>query len=113
MDDKTMLANLKAYAMKGGRAVARQLVALYYVMMAPSTSKKDKVLVTAALTYVVMPFSLISRAKHPILGLMDEAAAIAFAYKRVQKSITPEINQQIEQTLNSWFGNTTTCTSAL
>lgn len=95
--------NIKTYAKKVGRVGAKTVLQLYYVMTAEGTSKGTKILIGSALAYTVLPVSLISKKKHPILGRADEAAALVIVYKKVQKNITPEIEQKTEETLNKWF----------
>lgn len=41
--------------------------------------------------------------RHPILGWFDEAASIAIAFQKIRQNITPEMEQQVDQTLDSWF----------
>lgn len=95
---------LKPYALKVGRVAAKPLVTFYYVMNDDSTTTLDRVLVYAALLYTVSPISLIPAAVYHFLGVLDEGAAIAFAYKRIKNKITPEIKAKVDATLDEWFG---------
>lgn len=96
---------LKPYALKVGRAAAKPLVTFYYVMNDESMTTLDRVLVYSALLYTVSPISLIPVAVHHFIGVLDEGAAIVYAYKKIKNHITPEIQSKVEGTLNEWFGN--------
>jgi len=37
--------------------------------------------------------------------LLDNGVTLAVAYKKVKSSITPEIEQQVEETINKWFSS--------
>ena len=47
------------------------------------------------------------RKKFGLLGFIDNGITLAVAYNRVKSSITPEIEIQVTNTLNSWFGQNT------
>ena len=56
------------YARRAGRFSAKPAVLLYYVMMAKSTPKSDKLLIASALAYLVFPIDFISGKRLPIIG---------------------------------------------
>lgn len=91
------------YAKKAGRVAARPVLLLYYVLESPTTPKLDKVLIISALSYLALPIDLIPAKRFPIIGRIDEIAAIAYAYKKVSKHITPEIETKTENQLDNWF----------
>lgn len=37
-----------------------------------------------------------------MLGYLDNATALYLAYKRIKKSVTPEIKQKVDNTLTEW-----------
>jgi len=94
---------LAAYAKKAGRVAARPVLLLYYVLKNPATPKSDKLLIISALSYLVLPIDLISAKRLPIIGWLDEAVSIAYAYKKTSKYITPEIESEVESLLDKWF----------
>lgn len=104
MDTSIILRQLGNYARRVGRVAARPAVLLYFVLRDPSTPKKDKYIVYAALAYIVLPIDIISAKKIPILGWADEAGAIAIAYKRVKENISPAMEMQADALLDKWFG---------
>lgn len=99
--------NIKTYAKKVGRAGARPVLLLYYVMKDETTPRSVKLTVGSALAYLVLPINLISMKKHPLVGWMDEAASIAVVYQKVKKHITPEIERKTDELLDKWFAEYT------
>jgi len=94
---------LKQNAKRLGRFATKQALLMYYVLKSDNTPTSAKVIIYGALAYLVLPINLISTKRHPILGWADEVAAIAIAYKKIKQHITPEMEQQAEETLNKWF----------
>ena len=95
---------LQPYALKAGRVTARPLLQFYYVMKDEKTSTLDRVLIYAAIIYTISPVSLIPSAVFKFIGVLDEGAAVLYVYKKIKSRITPEINAQVDETLDQWFG---------
>lgn len=95
---------IKAYATRGGREVTRTVLELFYVMKSPNTGMIDKTLIGAALAYQLLPEDLLPRDKFGILGFLDNGVTLAFAYNRVKKLVTPQIENQVGVMLDQWFG---------
>lgn len=95
---------LQPYALKVGRMAARPLLQFYYVMKDEKTSTLDRVLIYAAIIYTISPVSLIPSAVFKFIGVLDEGAAVLYVYKKIKSRITPEINVQVDETLDQWFG---------
>lgn len=95
---------LQPYALKVGRVAARPLLQFYYVMKDEKTSTLDRILIYAAIIYTISPVSLIPSAVFKFIGVLDEGAAVLYVYKKIKSKITPEINAQVDETLDQWFG---------
>ena len=95
---------LQPYALKVGRVAARPLLQFYYVMKDEKTSTLDRILIYAAIIYTISPVSLIPSAVFKFIGVLDEGAAVLYVYKKIKGKITPEINTQVDETLDQWFG---------
>lgn len=91
------------YAKAAGRTTARPVLLLYYVLKSPETSSSDKMLIVAALSYLVLPVDLISAKRLPIIGWIDEAVSLVYAYKKVCRYVTPEIESEVDNILERWF----------
>lgn len=93
---------IKKQATRGSKETTRMLLELYFVMMNESTSKFNKLLIGFALTYQFLPNDFMSKEDYGVLGALDNVALLYFAYKRVKKSVTPEIKQKVDETLAEW-----------
>jgi uncharacterized membrane protein YkvA (DUF1232 family) len=93
-------------AKSAGRISARPILLLYYVLKSSETPMQDKVLIISALSYLVLPIDLLSAKRLPVIGWIDEIASITYAYKKVCKHITPEIEWKVESLLMDWFPET-------
>ena len=91
------------YARAAGRTTARPVLLLYYVLRSPETPSSDKMLIVAALSYLVLPIELISAKRLPIIGWVDEAVSLVYAYKKMCRYITPEIESEVDNILERWF----------
>lgn len=94
---------IKDGAKRLGRYTTRKALLLYYVLKNDGTPTAAKIVIYGALAYLVLPVNLISQKRRPILGWADEVAAIAIAYRKVKQHITPEMEQQADETLDKWF----------
>ncbi len=99
-----LMDKLRPWALKAGRATARPLLQLYYVLDDDNTSTLDRVLIYAAIIYTILPCDLVPSAVYKFLGVLDDGAAMLYVYKKIKDRITPEINAKVEDTLNDWFG---------
>lgn len=94
--------HIKKNAAKGSKETTRIMLELYYVMLSDDTSKFNKFLIGAALAYQLLPNDFFPREDYGVVGYLDNAAIIYFAYKRVKNSVTPEIKQKVDDTLTNW-----------
>ena len=92
-------------AAKVGIEVTRTMLELFYVLKSPQTDMIDKTLIVAALGYQLLPEDALTREKYGFLGFLDNGVTLAFAYKRVKSSVTPEIEHQVNNILGSWFNS--------
>lgn len=98
---------IKRFARKAGRAAARPVLLLWFVMRSDSTPREDKLMILAAIAYVVLPIDLISAKRIPILGWIDEVTSIGVAVKKMADRITPEIEREADTVLDRWFAEYT------
>lgn len=92
------------YAEKTGRETTRLILDLYYVLKSPDTPLVDKTLIIAALGYQLLPEDVMSKDKYGLLGMLDNGAALIWAYNKVKSRVTPQIETQVDTILNQWFG---------
>lgn len=96
-------AVIRENAPKVGIEATRIMLELFYVLKSPKTGIINKSLIVAALGYQLLPEDVLPREKFGILGFLDNGITLAFAYNRVKSSVTPEIEQQVNNVLSSWF----------
>lgn len=101
---RSLMDRIRPYALKVGRAGARPLLQCYYVLSDDKTTTLDRVLIYAALVYIISPVSLLPSAVYGLLGILDEGGAALLVYKKIKDKITPEVNAQVDAKLNEWFG---------
>lgn len=96
------LEYIKKQAVIGSKETTRMMLELYYVMMSENTSKFNKLIIGSALAYQLLPNDFLPKDDYGVLGYLDNATALYLAYKRVKKSVTPEIKQKVDDTLANW-----------
>ena len=108
VDWKTQFAllwdKLKTYALQTGRVATKPILTFYYVMHQTETTTLEKALIYGALAYIIIPSDLLPRRTLSVLGILDDAAVIAYIYKKVSNKVTAEITNEVEDTLDQWFG---------
>ena len=75
---------------------------LYYTL--PKASFVNKAIILGCLGYLISPLDLIPDCI-PVIGLMDDASALMFAYYRIQTEIDDEIRNMAKAKIISIFGN--------
>ena len=108
VDWKTQFAllwdKLKTYALQIGRVATKPILTFYYVMHQTETTTLEKALIYGALAYIIIPLDLLPRRALSVLGILDDAAVVAYIYKKVSNKVTAEITNKVEDTLDQWFG---------
>lgn len=101
---QSLLGRLKDYALRYGRVAVRPLLQLWFVLRDDNTSKKDKVLIYGALAYILIPADLVPRRLFRFIGMVDDLAVLGWLSKKVGELTTMEINRNVEDLLDEWFG---------
>lgn len=94
---------IKKYSKVIGKGATEKALVFYYVMTDDKTKTADKVLIFAAIGYIVMPWSICPRAIFGMLGYLDEFVAAGAALKIVQHNVTEEIKMRASEKVRSWF----------
>lgn len=76
----------------------------YYVMTEAETTTMENAIIYAAIIYTVSPISIFPSAAYQIFGILDEGAAMLFAYNKIKDKITLAINLKVKETIEQWFG---------
>lgn len=99
----SILEHIKQQALKGTKESTRMMLELYYVMLSDKTSKFNKLIIAGAFAYQFLPNDFLSKDDYGILGYFDNLSILYVAYKRVKKCVTPEMEEKVENTINSWI----------
>lgn len=92
---------VEKYIKKVGRTAGRPVLTTYYVMIAESTLKSEQNNIMLALIAIVIPTGI-----EDLLGQIfwvGKGAAAVYAYKKVKKYITPQIEDKVEAKLDEWL----------
>lgn len=93
---------MKEVAKKVGLKVTSYALILYYVLEKDEVPLKDKIIITGALGYFILPIDLIPDFI-PIAGYTDDEAGMLFAIKKCMNYVDDEIKEKVSAKLVSWF----------
>ena len=93
---------MKEVAKKVGLKVTSYALILYYVLEKDEVPLKDKIIITGALGYFILPIDLIPDFI-PIAGYTDDVAGMLFAIKKCMNYVDDEIKEKVSAKLVSWF----------
>jgi uncharacterized membrane protein YkvA (DUF1232 family) len=96
------LEKISSVAKRAGSKFVYAALILYYTLLSPNVSKRDKALIIGALGYMISPLDVIPDA-YPIVGLSDDMAVLIFVLRKVWTNVDPDIQQKAKDRLNSWF----------
>ena len=82
----------------------RKALVLFYCLRDPETPKYVKLLIAAALGYLITPVDLLPDTL-PVLGWVDDVAVLAFAFKVANRYIKPSHKEMANKTIP--FGEST------
>jgi len=83
--------------------IVEKALVLYVLLTARDTPVWVRVLVIAALTYLINPFDVIPDALLGI-GLTDDLAVLALALERASHYVTPAIRKRARRLAPKWLG---------
>ncbi len=99
-------SNLRDYALRAGRLAVTPVLTFYYVIRYAETSLTEKILIFAAIAYVLSP-SLVPKRLFSVLGMLDDGIAIAYVLNKIADKVTPDITARVNATLDAWFSTFT------
>lgn len=102
--DSKFWTKVKALAKKVSGEIVYNALLLYYVLKSPDVPYQQKLIVIGALGYLILPLDLIPDFI-PVTGYADDLAALTAAITAVKANITPEIEAQAQDKLNSLLNN--------
>ena len=100
--DSKFWEKMKEVAKKVGLKVTSYALILYYVLQKDEVPLKDKIIITGALGYFILPVDLIPDFI-PIAGYTDDVAGMLFSIKKCMNYVDDEIKEKVSAKLVSWF----------
>ena len=100
--DSKFWEKMKEVAKKVGLKVTSYALIIYYVLQKDEVPLKDKIIITGALGYFILPVDLIPDFI-PIAGYTDDVAGMLFAIKKCMNYVDDEIKEKVSAKLVSWF----------
>ena len=100
--DSKFWEKMKEVAKKVGLKVTSYALILYYVLQKDKVPLKDKIIITGALGYFILPIDLIPDFI-PLAGYTDDVAGMLFALKKCMNYVDDEIKEKVSAKLISWF----------
>lgn len=88
---------------KAGLKVVYAALLLYYLMLDGSVALKDKLWITGALGYFILPLDVVPDFLFLPLGFSDDLTVLLLALNKVRSSITPEVERRAKETLRQFF----------
>ncbi|NLY27901.1 MAG: DUF1232 domain-containing protein [Alcaligenaceae bacterium] len=85
-----------------GRGVLEKSLYLYYAVQNPETPAWARRVIYGALGYFILPLDAIPDLA-PLLGYTDDLSVMAAALATVSFYITPQVKEQAQTKLASWF----------
>lgn len=103
LNNDTLWDGISGWAQKAGRAAARHVLIMWYVMCGEKTPRKDKLAIFGSLAYLVLPIDILDSHKLPVIGWLDEVVSLAVLIQKMSKYITPEIQAKADAQIEKWF----------
>ncbi len=100
-DEKKFLKKMKSLAVKLGEEVVLRALMLYFILLSGKVPLKVRMIIVAALGYLVLPSDMISDFI-PALGFTDDIAFLSYALDQASKYADEQIKQKAEEKLKSW-----------
>lgn len=99
----SLFEKIKGGAKKMGIKVVYAALILYYATFDKDLPAKDRLMVLAALGYLILPVDLIPDALPG--GFTDDMAALTFVLRQIWCNLSPDTFAKAKSRLREWFGN--------
>lgn len=103
LDYNALWYSICKWSRRAGRAAARPVLLMWYVMRSEDTPRKDKWAIFASLAYLILPIDILDSKRLPIIGWIDEVASLAVLVQKMSKYITPDMEARADSQLDKWF----------
>ncbi len=101
-EEDKFLPKLKRLIFRLGEEVTLRVLMLWFLLGSGKVPVKTKLLIIAALGYLVMPADLVSDFI-PAFGFADDVAFLTYAFNQTKRYMSDNIREKAEEKLQSWF----------
>ncbi len=101
-DEDNFLTTLKKLIFKLSEDVVVRILMLWFLLVSGRVPIKTRLLIVAALGYLVMPADLISDFI-PALGFADDVAFLTYAFKQTSRYMDESIRKKAVEKLQNWM----------
>ena len=101
--EESFWEKILSIAKKAGRKLIYAALLLYYSLCSNTVSTVDKALIIGSLGYFILPFDIVPDFI-PMVGYVDDLAALIYALKKVYDRITPDIENRARRKVTELFG---------
>lgn len=102
-NESDLMGKIGSVAKKAGVSTVYYCLLLYYALRSDKVPASKKVLVAAALGYLISPLDLIPDFVPG--GLVDDGAILMYVLSNVSSSIDEDVMRQARAKLSDWFGD--------
>ena len=101
-DEEKFLRKLKKLIFRLGEEVVVRILMLWFLLGSGKVPIKTRLLIVAALGYLVMPADLVSDFI-PALGFTDDVAFLTYAFNQTSRYMDEKIREKAEEKFQSWM----------
>jgi len=101
-DENSFLTTLKKLIFKLSEDVVVRILMLWFLLVSGRVPIKTRLLIVAALGYLVMPADLVSDFI-PALGFADDVAFLTYAFKQTSRYMDESIRKKAVEKLQRWM----------
>ncbi len=101
-DENNFLTKLKKLVFRLGEEVVIHVLMLWFLLLSGKVPIKTRLLIMAALGYLVMPADLVSDFI-PALGFTDDVAFLTYAFNQTSRYMDESIRRKAVEKLQRWM----------
>ena len=103
-DEEKFLRKLKKLIFRLGEEAVVLILMLWFLLGSGKVPIKTRLLIVAALGYLVMPADLVSDFI-PALGFTDDVAFLTYAFNQTSRYMDEKIREKAEKKLQNWMAS--------
>ncbi len=101
-DENNFLTKLRKLVFRLGEEVVIHVLMLWFLLLSGKVPIKTRLLIMAALGYLVMPADLVSDFI-PVLGFTDDIAFLTYAFNQTSRYMDESIRKKAIEKLQKWM----------